>query len=80
MTIIVNDQNGLWSRYANWMSRFTLATTMPTTRAQFAPDEDPEPGEQHDDADDQRHPTPGLDIVRDRQLPADVAVRCSASA
>ena len=69
MTIIVNAQNGLWSRYANWMSKFTLVTTMPTYPGPVRTGEDPEPGEEHDDADDQHHPTPGLDIVRDRQLP-----------
>ena len=70
MTIIVNAQNGLWSRYTNWMSKFAHdqdADDPGPVRTR----EDPETGEEHDDADDQHHPTPGLDIVHDRQLPAD---------
>src|SRR6478752_742505 len=37
---------------------------------EHVPGEDQEPGEDHDHADDENDPAPGLDVVRDRQLPA----------
>ena len=67
-SMTVNDQNVLWFRYASCASTFDAGREDTDHATEHVADEDQESRDDHDRADDQDHPAPCLDVVRDREL------------